>query len=183
MTTPFWISHLTFVARAAGDPAALVAPMRKTIQALEPTQPIRAIATMESNIAGATAEPRFRSIVVALFAAMALMMAGIGVYGILAFAVAEQSREIGIRIALGASRASIVRQTLAAAAVPGAVIGIVVALAGMRALSSFLFGVGATDPVAYAVATSILLATAAAATIEPARRASRIDPMLSMRMQ
>src|SRR6185437_11349280 len=101
-------------------------------------------------------------------------------------AVAEQTREIGIRIALGASRSSIVRLMLAAAAgatIPGAVIGIVGALVGMRALSSFLFGVGAADPFAYAAATLVLLVTAAAATIGPARRASRVDPMLSMRIQ
>ncbi|HXD49393.1 MAG TPA: ABC transporter permease [Gemmatimonadaceae bacterium] len=186
VTKPFWISHLAFVARTEGDPAALVAPMRKTIHALEPTQPIGAITTMESNLSAVTAEPRFRSMVVVLFAAMALTMAGVGIYGILAFAVAEQTREIGIRIALGASRSSIVRLMLAAAAgatIPGAVIGIVGALVGMRALSSFLFGVGAADPFAYAAATLVLLVTAAAATIGPARRASRVDPMLSMRIQ
>ena len=182
----FFINHLTFVARTDGgrDPTAIVGAIRSAIHAVDPEQPVKSIMTMDSRIRATIAEPRFRSLVLVVFSMMALGMAAVGVYGVLAYAVTERSREIGIRMALGASRAAVMRATLRsaiAATFPGVVVGLAGAFAANRLLGQFLFEVRPNDPVSYGTATGVLLLTAICAAVGPARRAARIDPAIAMK--
>ena len=180
----FFINHLTFVTRTVGDPSNVVSPIRAAVHAVDAEQPIQSIATMDSHVRDAIASPRFRSIMTALFSAMALLLAAIGIYGVLAYAVTERTRELGIRIALGASPRSIFRLVLGTTArlvVPGVIIGTFAALLGTRLLASFLFHVRPTDPPTYIVASVVLLSVAIMAGLGPARRAARVDPVLTMK--
>ena len=180
----FFINHLTFVVRADGDPALLVGAIRSAIHSVDADQPIRSITTMESRISAAIAEPRFRSLVLIVFSVMALALAAIGIYGVLAYAVTERSREIGIRMALGASPAAIVRGMLRNAAgttLPGVLAGLAGAFAASRLVRRFLFEVRPDDLATYAVASGVLLTTALIAALGPARRAARIDPAVTMK--
>jgi putative ABC transport system permease protein len=180
----FFVNHLTFVARTDGDPTAIVGAIRSAIHAVDPEQPVESIMTMDSRIRATIAEPRFRSLVLIVFSMMALGMAAVGVYGVLAYAVTERSREIGIRMALGASRATVIRATLRSAmasTLPGVAVGLPIAFAANRALGQFLFEVRPNDPLSYGVATGVLLLTAISAAAGPARRAARIDPVIAMK--
>jgi putative ABC transport system permease protein len=180
----FFINHLTFVARTTDDPAAVIGAMRAAVYGVDPEQPIASIATMDSHLSAVMAEPRFRSIVVLAFSVMALVMAAVGIYGVLAYAVNERTRELGIRIALGASPRRIVGAMLgavAASAVPGVLIGLAGAAATGRLLSSFLFEVKPTDSLTYGAASAVILVVALAAGLGPARRAGRVDPVIAMK--
>lgn len=182
---PFWLNHLVFVARL-DDAATANVPfaMRAAIRAVDPDQPIESIMTMESTISGIVAEPRFRSMLVLVLSALALTLAAIGIYGVLAYGVAERVRELGIRLALGATPRDIVRLVVAGTArlaIPGLLIGLAAALAGARLLAAFLFQVRATDPVTFIGATVVLLAVALGAGYLPARRAARIDPVVTIK--
>jgi putative ABC transport system permease protein len=180
----FFINHLTFVARVDGTAANMVGPVRAAIHSVDAEQPIRSVATMESHVRDAIAEPRFRSIVTAVFSTLALLLAAIGIYGVLAYSVSERTRELGIRLALGASPRRIVRtvfSNLVKLVVPGVVVGIAASLALTRLLSRFLFGVQSNDPVTYVAASAVLLVTAAVAGVGPSRRAARVDPAITMK--
>jgi len=180
----FFVNHLTFVVRTNGDPSAVIGMMRPAIHAVDPEQPIASIASMDAELRATIAEPRFRSFVLIAFSIMALVMAGVGMYGVLAYAVSERTREFGIRLALGAEPRAIVRligTTTAAATVPGLVVGIAAALGAARLLTRFLFEVPPTDPFAFGGATGVLLAAAFVAAIGPARRAARVDPTIAMK--
>jgi putative ABC transport system permease protein len=180
----FFISHLTFVARVDGTAENLVGPVRATIHAVDAEQPIRSVATMESHVHDAVAEPRFRSIVAVTFSALALLLAAVGVYGVLAYSVSERTRELGIRLALGASPRRVARAVfsgLATLVVPGVAVGVLLSLGITRLLSRFLFDVRPSDPVTYLAASVVLLAAAAVAGVGPARRAARVDPSITMK--
>jgi ABC-type antimicrobial peptide transport system permease subunit len=139
---------------------------------------------MLDMISARLAPQRLTSTVIAVFASLALLLAAIGVYGVLSFTVARQTHDIGIRMALGAQRASVVRMVVGRAtalAGAGAAIGLAGAFAFARVLSSMLYGVSATDPLVFAAATASLLAVALAAAWLPARRAAAVDPVLALR--
>ena len=143
-----------------------------------------AITTMESRLSATIAEPRFRSVLLLVVSAVALALAAIGIYGVVAYAVTERTREMGIRIALGASRWSVVHLVLGGTArvtVPGLVLGLGVSWAATRVLSAFLFQVEPRDAVVFASGSAILLAVSLIACYAPARRASRIDPIITMK--
>jgi putative ABC transport system permease protein len=182
---PFWLNHLVFVARVDDAAVATVAvAMRAAIRAVDPDQPIESIMTMDTRISGIIAEPRFRSMLVLVFSGLALTLAAIGIYGVLAYGVTERARELGIRLALGAAPRDIVGLVLAGSArlaIPGLVIGLAAALAGARVLTAFLFQVRSTDPVTFIGATVVLLTVALGAGYLPARRAARIDPVLTIK--
>jgi putative ABC transport system permease protein len=181
---PYFINHLTFVAREDTDPSAVAAAMRSAIHTLDPLQPIESILTMESRLSATVAEPRFRSLLLVVFSSLALSLAAIGIYGVLAYSVAERTREMGIRIALGAAPGAVVRSVLASTArltIPGLLLGLGLSLAAARVLRSFLFDTRPTDPLTFTGATVLLLAVALCAGYGPARRASRIDPLITMK--
>jgi predicted permease len=180
----FFISHLTFVARTDGDPSGVIGLVRSAVHAVDPDQPIHTIATMQSRLSATIAEPRFRWSVLVIFSTLALMMAAIGIYGVLAYAVNERQRELGIRMAIGASPRSIFRLVIiraAGSALPGLLLGLVVALAAGRLVARFLFEIQPGDPITFVVASALLIVTALAAGLGPARRAGRIDPAITMK--
>jgi putative ABC transport system permease protein len=182
---PFFINHLVFVARVDGAALATVpTAMRAAVTAVDPDQPIESVMTMDTRIGEIVAEPRFRSQLVLVFSSLALILAAIGIYGVLAYSVTERTRELGIRIALGATPVEVVRLVLANSArlaIPGLLIGVAVALVGSRLLASFLFQVHSTDPLTFVGASLVLLAVALGAGYLPARRASRIDPLVTIK--
>ncbi|HEY7058566.1 MAG TPA: FtsX-like permease family protein, partial [Vicinamibacterales bacterium] len=186
VTHQFWLSHMTFVVRTTGDPASSAPRMRTALQTIDNEQAPHALATMEDLVAGTIAEPRFQSRLLGLFSLLALVLAGLGVYGVLASSVAERRREIGIRLALGAGRASvaglIMRRTLTLASI-GVVLGTIGGLAVTRVLAKLLFGVTPTDLTTFLGAASVLVAVAVASSLIPARHASTVDPLLSLKAE
>jgi putative ABC transport system permease protein len=176
--------NMSVVLRAAGEPAALVAAARRQVQEIDPAQPITEIHSMEELLATAVGRPRFVSFLLGVFAAVALLMAAVGLYGMMAYNVAQRTAEIGIKMALGARRGTILGEILrhgSLLAVLGLAAGVLVAqpLAGL--LESQLFGVARWDGATYALVLLVLGAVALLASLLPARRASRIDPVLAIR--
>jgi putative ABC transport system permease protein len=180
----FTTRTFSVVARTAGDPLALAGAFRREVSALDPQLPVQQITTGDQLISSAIAQPRFYTTLLTLFAAVALTLAAIGIYGVMSFLVSQRTREIGVRVALGAAPAQvrdlIVRGTLSLALL-GVAIGIVGALLGSRLLSGLLFGVGSLDAIAFVGAAGVLLGAAALAGYLPARAATRVDPAIALR--
>ena len=154
--------------------------------ALDPDLALSGVEPLDRTLAQSIARPRFTTLLLGLFAALALALASIGVHGLLSYTVAQRTREIGIRLALGAPRQAVLgliaRQGLGLA-LGGTALGLLGALALTRLLRSLLFGVGPLDPIAFAAAPLILIAVALVASYLPARRAARVDPMISLRSE
>ncbi len=178
------VRSLVIVARAAGDPLDLAPAVRQALAELDPELPLSDIATLDQRIAGTLARPRINATLLTGFALTALLLAAIGIYGVIAYGVVQRTRELGIRMALGAGADNVLRLVIRQGMVPviaGVILGLAGALAGTRLLRGLLFGVGATDPIAFLTVTVFLLGTALAASWVPARRAARSDPMLALR--
>ena len=183
-STPFFLSHMNFVVRASGEAGPLAASMRDVVQTIDRDQPVESLGTMTSLISKTIAEPLFHVRLLTLFSLCALLLAAIGIYGVLAYAVTERTREIGIRVAIGAVPRDVVRMIVRrtmALTLPGLAIGILASLAVTRVLGKLLFQVKPTDPATFAVMGIVLFLVALAAAIIPARRASRVDPMVALR--
>jgi predicted permease len=176
----------TLVARTVGDPGASASTLRRAIQEVDRTQAVSAVKTMEQYVDDAVARPRLYAVLVASFAIMAVTLALLGVYGLLAFVAARRTHEVGIRMALGAGRDAVLRLVLRHAVLPvsvGLVMGLAAAV-GLRGLvSTLLFGVGPGDPLTYAAAAVLLLGAATVAAVIPAYRASRLDPITALRCE
>jgi putative ABC transport system permease protein len=176
--------NLSIVLKTAGDPASAAGGLRAAVQEVDRDQPLVRLRTMQEAMAESVAQPRLRTMLLALFSAIALALSLVGVYGVMAYAVSERTHEIGVRMALGASpadiRSLVVGQGTRLAAI-GIGIGIVGALATSRALGALLFGVSATDPATFGLAAMFLGVAGVAAAYVPARRASRIDPVVLLR--
>ena len=177
-------NQLFLVVGAESDSRSLLEPVRAEVEALDPEQAIYAVATVAEAFEALTAPRRLGTLVVMLFAAFALALAASGIYGVVAMGVAGRRREIGLRLALGATPPAVsrlvVRQTMWPVLSGGAV-GLLLALGGGRAMSSFLFGVSASDPMTLLATILVLLASATTAGYLPARRASRLDPTAALR--
>jgi putative ABC transport system permease protein len=177
-------SFMAFVVRTRRNPAAVVPLIRAEISRLDPAQPISGVATMEEHLALALSRPRFMSTLVASFGALALVLSVIGIYGVMAYSVTQRTREIAIRMALGARTGAVLRMILVRTAWL-ALIGVGVGLAGAaaltRVLSGLLFGVGAADGATFAAAALLLGTAALAAGAVPALRATRIDGAEALR--
>jgi predicted permease len=172
--------------KTAGPPAALIASVRAAIAGIDKDQPVTRVRTMDEVAAEATERPRFRAALVSTFAAMALVLAAVGIFGVLTFSVRERRREFGVRMALGATSGDILRLVLGAGvriAGTGAVIGIAAAAFLTRTLASLLFGVTPLDPVTFAAAPALLVITALVACVAPAVRAVRVDPAVTLRQE
>ena len=178
------ISYLTLVVRANGDPAALAPTVKQVVWSFDRNLPISEVVTMDGVVAEATAEPRFEMLLLAVFAAIALVLAAVGIYGVMSYSVSRRTHEIGIRISLGAGRADVlgmvVRQGMVQA-LAGTAAGIAGALLLSRLMAGMLYGVRPTDPVTFAGVGMVLGLAALAATCVPARKATRIDPMVALR--
>ena len=178
------ISGQTVVARSTGDPAELAGPIRSAIASIDKDVPIYNLRTMQQQVADSVAQPRLRSALFGVFSIVALALASLGVYGVIACVVAERKQEIGIRLALGA-RPEQVRWTVVGGGLKltalGLALGLIGAAAIMRLLDSFLFGVSAGDPLTFLTTVAVFVAVALAASYVPARRATRIDPLAALR--
>jgi putative ABC transport system permease protein len=176
----------TIIARTAGDPALTLAAVRDAIRTVESDQPITEIGTMRDAIGDAVAAPRVLTLLVGLFGVVALLLAAIGVYGVVAYVVGQRTNEIGIRIALGAKSADIVLWTLRTGLAPalvGLVAGGVAALLLTRVLGAQLYNVSPTDPAVFGGVALALVAVAVLASGVPARRAARVDPAVALRSE
>jgi predicted permease len=179
-------TYMTVVVRADEDAGALAAPLRSAVGDADAGATVSAVQTMEEVVARSTASPRFYLVLLGSFAAVALALAAIGIYGVMSYSVARRQNEIGIRMALGAKPADVLRLVMgeaAAVSAAGAVVGLATALALTRLMSGLLYGVAATDPVTFAGVCAVLALVALAATYIPARRAVRVDPLKALRAE
>ena len=180
----FFLGDVTYVVRAAPAAGGVASAIREVIRQADPNLPIAPVVTMDQLLSRTLAEPRFEARLLTTFSLLALILAAIGVYGVLASDVATRSHEIGLRMALGATQRSVVGMVLRRTAllvIPGLALGVGGALLLTRVLSSSLFDVTATDPTTFAAVSAILTLVAAVATVVPARRATRIDPIGALR--
>ena len=172
--------------RAFGDPRQIANSVQAPVHRADPDQAVSHIRTMETVFSDAVASPRFQSILLLGFAGLALALALIGVYGVVSYSVGERTNEMGIRVVLGAFSADVVRLVLREALALGAIalgVGLAGSLALTRVLETLLFEITPTDPITLAAACSVILAVSALAAVLPARRASRIDPMVALRYE
>jgi len=175
---------MTFVVRSSVSPSSLVGAIQREIWALRPDQPIADIATMDTVIGASVAQQRFAMASLSLFSALALLLAAVGVYGVVSYVVGRRQREMGIRIALGAEPRQVLRLVVRGALVVsacGIAIGVGAALLSARLIEGLLFGVPAVDPGTFAVVGGLLFAISLLAAIAPAIRASRTDPAIALR--
>jgi predicted permease len=182
----WYSSNLTLHARTSGDPNALVSTLRRSLEALDPGLPFLQPRTMEEHMGAAMIAQRMGAMLLSILGAVALGLAVVGLYGVMSYAVNQRTRELGIRLALGADRREILgivlRDGMRLAAL-GIVIGVVGAFAGGRLLASQLFGVSPADPVTFTAIAFILASVALAASYVPARRATKVDPILALRSE
>jgi predicted permease len=176
----------TLVIRTTGDPAALTNSVKSLVWSMDKNLPISDVVTMDEVVATANAEPRFELTLLAAFASVALLLAAVGIYGVMSYTVSRRTHEIGIRVSLGAGTAEILklvfREAIALAGT-GLVIGLVGALLLSRLMSGLLYGVHPTDPLTFVGVAALLLFVAALATYFPARRAILVDPMVALRYE
>jgi len=178
------IFQMSIVLRTAGDPHLQAAALRSALAEIDPNQPLVKVRTMEDNMAGTVAQPRFRTWLIGIFAALALTLAAVGIYGVTSYSVTQRTSEIGIRVALGAQPADVFRILVGEGlrfALIGVAVGLVGALVFTRLLASFLYGTSASDPLIFSSVALLMIAICAAASFFPARRATRVDPMVALR--
>ena len=179
-------NQMTIFARSQGEPAELAAGLRRAVSDLDPDLPVYNVRTVESNRAEVLAQDRFTMFALGVFAAVALLLASVGIYGVMSYTVNEQSREIGIKMALGAKAVSVTLQVLrngAALAGIAILLGTAGSLVLSRLMSGMVFGIGTSDPVTIASVVGVLLSVALFACYLPARRASRVDPVEALRQE
>jgi putative ABC transport system permease protein len=177
-------SGMVIVVKTAGTPAALTEPARRAIQALDAAQPIADVKTMQEVVEKTFARQRFSAILLSGFSLAALLLAAVGIYGVLAYSVTERTREIGVRVALGAQPGQIVAMVVGGGArlvAAGTAAGIAGALALSGLLKGMLFGVGPRDIATYVAVPAMLAAVALLASYVPARRAAKLEPMAALR--
>jgi putative ABC transport system permease protein len=180
------VFQLSIVLRTAADPMLDASALRSALAEIDPNQPLVRVRTMEENMAATVAQPRFRTWLIGIFAALALVLAGVGVYGVMSYTVTQRTNEIGIRVTLGAQPEDVFRIVVGEGlrlALAGVGLGILGALALTRLLRSFLFGVSAYDPLTFVGVAFVLTFVAVAASFFPARRATLVDPMVALRYE
>jgi putative ABC transport system permease protein len=178
------LSSLTLVVRTDVDPTRLIAAVRREIRALDAALPVANVQTLEQHVHKSVAPQRFNTFLLATFALVALILAAIGIYGVMARSVTQRTHEIGVRMALGAQRKDVLRLVVRQGmflAFSGIAIGMAAALAVTRVLSSFLYNVKPRDPWTFAGVAVLLGLVALLACYLPARRATRVDPVIALR--
>jgi predicted permease len=178
--------NVVFIARTSGDPAALVSGMRDRIRAVDEELPVYDVRTMNNVIAESVEQRRFAMLLISIFAGVALLLASVGLYAVMSNLVAQRTREIGIRVALGARRIDVLKLVVRQGALltlTGVALGLVSAFALTRTMESLLFGVSATEPLVFIVIPLLLTGVALGACLAPARRATKVDPMVALRYE
>jgi predicted permease len=181
-----FLDSMTFYVRTAGEGAGMPNAVRQVVQRLDPSLPIFDMKTMEAQVDESLFLERLVASLSLLFGALATVLAAVGLYGVMSYTVSRRTREIGIRMALGAARTSVLWMVLgevATMAAAGIVLGLPIAIGLSRFVASQLYGLSPTDPITLAVATVILGSVAMLAGYMPARRATRVDPMLALRYE
>ena len=179
-------SGMTILVRTSGDPLSAVSAIHTELQQLDREQPMASVATMEQLLADSLSRARFTMLLLGIFAGVALLLAAVGIYGLIAYSVTQRTQELGIRIALGAQRRDVLRLVLGHGTrltLLGLVLGIAAALGITRLLASLLFGISATDPLTFAGVAALLAFVALLACFIPARRATRVDPIVALRYE
>jgi putative ABC transport system permease protein len=178
--------QMTLVAHTSVEPLSLADSIRQEVWALDRNIPVTDVRTMEQILTTFTAQPRFNTILLGVFGAVALILAAVGIYGVLSYSVTQRTHEIGIRIALGAGPRDVFK-SIVGRALMLVLIGVGVGLAGAvaltRVMESLLFNVSATDPLTFALISVVLTGVALAACFVPARRATKVDPMVALRYE
>jgi putative ABC transport system permease protein len=185
ISQPFFLKHMTFVVKTALPPESVAAGMRGVLRDVDQDQPV-SIVSMDNLLAATTAEPRFQTRLMATFGAIALVLTIVGVYGVLAYSAGQRTQEIGVRMALGAQRADVLRMLMRQALVLillGIVLGAVGALSLTHVLARFLFEVKPSDPATFAAVALVLMFSALAACYAPVRNATRVDPLVALRYE
>jgi len=174
------------VLRTAGDPLTLAGAFRNAVHEINPDQPVLRIRTMEDSVADSVSQPRFRTVLLAIFAGVALALAAIGIFSVMAYAVTQRTRELGVRMALGASRERILALVLGNGAlltIVGVLVGLGASFLLTRYLAALLFGVGRFDMVTLVIMAVLVVMVSLAACYIPARRATKVDPMIALRYE
>jgi len=168
------------------DPASMANAVRKAVWEIDKDQPVSNVRTMETILADSIARQRFSMLLLAIFAGVALVLAAVGIYGVMSYSVAQRTHEIGIRMALGAQTMTVLKLAIGYGlklVLAGIAIGLIVAFALTRVMSTLLFGVTATDPTTFALISLLLIGVAAIASYIPARRATRVNPIIALRYE
>jgi putative ABC transport system permease protein len=180
------LRSLVLSVRTSGDPLSLASTLQQEVRRLDPSLPVAQVRTMDAIVSESAAPQRFNTALLSLFAATALLLAALGIAGVLATTVSRRTREIGVRMALGANRRDVVglviRQGMSLVVI-GLAIGIPAGLLATRLMSSLLFDTSARDPLTFTIASLVLLTVAFAACAVPAWRAARVDPMTALRVE
>jgi putative ABC transport system permease protein len=181
-----WSREMFLVLRSTSNEAALMPTVRETVWSMDKQLPIASVRTMDALLADSIGQPRFRTVLLGLFAALSLILAAAGIYGVISYSVLQRTSEFGIRMALGADLSDVIRLVLARGAklaLLGVAIGAPAAFMLARFMSGLLFGIAPADPLTFASVTGLLLLVALSACYIPARRASRVDPMVALRYE
>jgi len=181
-----WKRWMTIVARTQSDPASMTAVIKQQIWKVDSRLPVTRVETMEEVSAASFAARRFNMLLLTIFSTLALVLAAVGVYGVMSYAVTQRTQEIGVRMALGAQMGDVVKLVLRGGlglSFTGVILGLGGAYAMTRLMRSLLFAVEPTDFATFAVVTACLLGTALIACYLPARRATRVDPLVALRYE
>jgi ABC-type antimicrobial peptide transport system permease subunit len=180
------MTYITLVMRTNGNSADLEPAIERAVRSFDKNLPISEVVTMDRVIADATAQPRFEMLLLGLFGGVALVLASIGIYGVMNYSISRRIREIGIRVSLGASRTDVLRMVVRQAmvqAVAGTAVGIAGAVLLAKLMTNMLYGVQPTDPMTFGGVTMVLTLAALLATLIPARKATQIEPMAALRSE
>jgi putative ABC transport system permease protein len=178
--------RMNLVLRTGADPLALITAIRREVHALDPNQPVYNVTTMEETLGRSLATQRLSTMLLMMFACVALVLAAVGIYGVMSYVVTQRRHEIGIRMALGAQRADVLRLILRQGmwlTACGVALGLTASFALSRLMASLLFGVSPTDPLTFLLVAVTLAVVTLAACLVPARRAIKVDPMTALRYE
>jgi predicted permease len=178
------MAYITLVVRTTGEPSDLASAVRRVVWSFDRNLPISQVVTMDEVVAEKNAQPRFEMLLLGVFAMVALLLAAVGIYGVMSYSVSRRTREIGIRVSLGANSADVLRMIVRQGmkqALFGTVVGVAGALLLARLMANMLYGVRPTDPVTFAGVAIVLASVALLATLVSARKATRIEPMSALR--